>query len=190
MEQLLNYLHLFSPLSDELREHLASILVRKEFTGKQFLLRAGHVSRCLYFIESGLIRSYYMHGDRDITAWFMKENDMAISVYSFFCQTPSTENIQALENTIVHYITYEALQQVYKNFVSFNTNMRKILQHDCRMSEKRTRSIQSIKAKERYAFLAAEQPELLQRVPAKYLASYLGLTEATFCNIKKVKTVI
>jgi len=188
MELLLDFLHSIHPLPDELREQLACILRRKSFRRKEFLLRAGHVSRCIYFIEEGLVRCFYMLGDKDISAWFMKEGDVVVSVNSFFGQVKSAESIQALEDTIVHYISYDELEALYKTFLSFNVNGRKLLTHYYRLSEQRAISMRSMKARDRYGYLLSHQPELLQRVPRKFLASYLGLTEATLSNIPSKKS--
>jgi CRP/FNR family transcriptional regulator, anaerobic regulatory protein len=190
MEKLLAFLDGIFPLSSELREELVRILKTRSFRRKEFLLRAGHVSRTIYFVEHGLIRCFYMLGDRDISAWFMKEGDVVVSVNSFFIQVPSAESIQALEDTTVHYIHYEELERLYHRFLSFNVHGRKVLTHYYCLSEQRTISMRSMKARERYAYLVDHHPELLQRVPRKYLASYLGVTEATLSNINSPKQKI
>lgn len=183
MEKLLSFLNSIDPLSIELRDHLAQILKTRSFARKGYLLKAGHISRNIYFIEQGLVRCFYMLGDRDISAWFMKEGDVIVSVDSFFGQVESAEFIQALEDTLVHYISYDELEDIYRRFLVFNIHGRKVLTHYYRLSEQRTISLRSKKAKERFAYLNRYQPELLQRVPRKYLASYLGVTEATLSNI-------
>jgi CRP-like cAMP-binding protein len=183
MDKLLLFLHSIYPLSPELLEHLTRTIKTRDFKRKEYLLRAGHISRDIYFIEKGLVRSFYMLGDRDITAWFMKEGDVIVSVNSFFGQVVSSESIQALEDTTVHHISFDELEDTYRRFLSFNVHGRKVLTHYYLLSEQRAISMRSLKAKERYACLLKQQPQLLQRVPRKYLASYLGVTETTFSNI-------
>lgn len=187
MELLLEFLNETHPLTDPLREELCRILKRKTFSRKSFLLKAGHISRNIYFIERGLVRCFYLLAERDISAWFMKESDVIVSVNSFFCQDVSAEYIQALEDTVVYYISYEELEDLYYRFPSFNVNGRKILSHYYCLSERRAISMRSLKAKERFSYLLSHQPELLQRVPRKYLASYLGITEATLSHINSNK---
>lgn len=183
MELLFAFLQNIHPLPDDLRDHLVRLLRTRTFKRREFLLKAGHVSRNIYFIESGLVRCFYMLADKDISAWFMKEGDVVVSIHSFFGQIPSAESIQALEETTVHYISYDELEEVYKKFPSFNVNGRKILTHYYCLSEQRAISMRSLKAKEKYASLLRNEPELLQRVPKKFLASYLGVTEATLSHI-------
>jgi CRP/FNR family transcriptional regulator, anaerobic regulatory protein len=183
MQELLLFLDSIHPLSHPLRARLEALLKTRTFSRRDYLLKAGHISRHIYFIEKGLVRCYYMLGDREISAWFMKEGDVVISVSSFLGQLKSAESIQALEQTTVQYISYDELQQLYLEFESFNVHGRKVLEHYYVLSEQRAISMRSLKAKERYACLLEQQPQMLQRVPRKYLASYLGVTEATFSNI-------
>jgi CRP/FNR family transcriptional regulator, anaerobic regulatory protein len=185
MDKLLNFLDSLYPLPTELREELLKILKWRIFERKEFLLKAGHISRSIYYIEKGLVRCYYSIKEKDISAWFMKEGDIVVSVNSFFGQTASSESIQALEDTTVHFITHTELEELYNRFLSFNVHGRKVVTHYYLLSEQRAISMRSIKAKERYGKLLFQNPELLQRVPGKYLASYLGITEATFSNINR-----
>src|ERR1700754_2178851 len=105
METLLDYLHSIHPLSDDLRDHLQSILRMQRFSKKEFLLRNGNTSKQIYFIETGLVRCFYVRDGEEISSWFMKEGDVIISVESFFQQTSGYENIQPIEDTVVYGIT-------------------------------------------------------------------------------------
>jgi CRP-like cAMP-binding protein len=183
MDKLLNFLNSLFPLPDDLREELVRVLKARTFSRRDFLLKAGHISQNIYFIEQGLVRCFYVHREKDISAWFMKEGDVVVSVNTFYGQMPSIESIQALEDTTVHYISYEELEDLYDRFLCFNVHGRKVLTHYYLLSEQRAVSMRSMKAKERYSYLLSQHPELLQRVPRKYLASYIGVTEATFSNI-------
>jgi len=120
MKELLSYLESIYPMTDGLKQHLATILKEKELCKKSYLLKAGHVSRNIYFIGHGLIRCFYIKDDHEVSSWFMKEGDVIVSVESFFSQKQSYESIQALEDCILYYITYDELQFVYNHFPEFN----------------------------------------------------------------------
>jgi CRP-like cAMP-binding protein len=68
------------------------------------VLKEGQVCDNIYFIEQGYLRSFYLKDGKEITAWFMKENDVIVSVNSFFKREPSYEYIQAIEDSILHYV--------------------------------------------------------------------------------------
>ena len=89
----------------------------------------------------------------------MKEGDVIISVESFFNQTESKESIQALEDSVVHYITHRELEYMYKTFLEFNYNGRVLAQQYYIQSEQRLYSLRMHRASERYAYLLEHHPE-------------------------------
>ena len=184
MEKLLAFLESIHQMTDGLKQHLAAILKAKELPKKEYLLRSGQVSRKICFIGQGLLRCFYIKDGHEISSWFMKEGDVIVSVESFFSQKPSYESIQALEDSIIYYITYDELQFVYKNFLEFNFISRVLLEKYYTLSEQRLYSLRMQRAQERYDYLLEHHSELVLRVPAKYLASYLGITEVTMSKIK------
>ena len=184
MEQLLKQLESIHPLSPELVDYLQAHVKTRELHKKDFLLKIGHVNREIYFVNKGLLRCFYMIDDKEVSSWFMKEGDVMISVESFFKQSKSYESIQAVENSIVHFITYAELQFIYQNFCEFNFIGRVLTERYYTLSEQRLYSIRSKNAHAKYAYLMNNHPELILRVTSKYLASYLGIAEVTLSNIK------
>ena len=95
--QLFNLITSIQPVSDGLQEALPSFLTRENLPKKTLLLREGKVCDRVYFIEKGLVRAFYHTDGQDTTDWFMQEGDLIISVYSFFLQLSSFENIELLD---------------------------------------------------------------------------------------------
>jgi CRP/FNR family transcriptional regulator, anaerobic regulatory protein len=184
MEQLIQFLNSIYPLSEPLKEYLLLNLQHREVKRKDFLLKAGHVSHNIYFIEKGLFRCFYMQGNNEVCSWFMKEGDVITSIESFFDQKESYESIQALEEGTVYYISYQQLKFIYKNFIEFNYVGRELLQKYYKLSEQRLYSLRMQRGLERYEYLKENHPILLQRVEQKFLASYLGITEQYLSIIK------
>jgi CRP-like cAMP-binding protein len=184
MEELLKFLELIHPMSDGLKHHLATILKVKHLPKKSLLLKAGHVCRNIYFIGSGLVRCFYIKDNNEICSWFMKEGDVIASVESFFKQKESYESIQALEDCVLYYVSYSDLQHLYRHFPEFNFIGRVLVEKYYMLSEQRLYSLRMQRSQERYDFLLQNFPELILRVPAKYLASYLGISEVTMSKAK------
>ena len=187
MTLLLQYLNSIHPLSEELNLHLSKILKSETFKKRSFILKDGEVNKNIYFIESGLARCYYLKDGNEISSWFMKEGDVIISVQSFFHQKASYENIQALENLTVHYISYDELQFIFRNFLEFNFIGRVLTEKYYSLSEQRLYSLRMMRSHERYELMLENNPELIQRVPSVYLASYLGITKETLSRIRSQK---
>lgn len=173
------------PMSDGLQKALFELLKKKEVAKKTYLLKTGHVCDHIFFIEKGIFRCFYIVNEKEISSWFMKEEDVIISVESFFKRKPSYESIQAIEDSIVHYISYKELNWLYVNFIEFNVIGRVLTENYYTLSEQRLYSIRSMKAVDRYSYLLTHFPDLIRRVPSGYIASYLGITTETLSRIKR-----
>lgn len=114
----------------------------------------------------------------------MKEGDVIISVESFYHQKESYEAIQALEDSTLHYITYAELQYIYKTFPEFNFIGRVLTEKYYGLCERRAYSLRMQRSQQRYEYLLENHPELILRVPAKDLASYLGITKVTMSKLR------
>src|SRR4051794_14705928 len=150
MEQLLFMLESIHPLSDGLKEFLLLHLKSKEVRKKELILKAGHICQHIYFIERGLLRCFYLNNDQEVCSWFMKEGDVIASVESFFEQKESYEYIQALEDSILHYISFKDLAFIYKNFSEFNYVGRELVQKYYKLSEQRLYSLRMQRGLERF----------------------------------------
>jgi CRP-like cAMP-binding protein len=184
MEELLCYLQSIYPLSPALQEHLKTVVKAKTVHKKEYLLKAGKISRNLCFIQKGLLRAFYVKDNSEVSAWFMSDGDFIVSIESFYEQKESYESIQALEDTDLYYLDYTELEYIYQTFLEFNYIGRVLTIKYLTLWTKQLFSIRNQSAEERYLWLMANRPEIVLRVPAKYIASYLDITEVTLSLIK------
>jgi len=187
MKDLLYLLGNIHPLSPQLQQFLSDKLKNLTISRKGFLLQSGNVSRHIYFIRKGLLRCYYIESGQEICSKFMKEGEFIVSVSSFFEQKESTEFIQAVEDSQLCYICYDELQYIYKHFAEFNFIGRMLTTKCFLVSEQRLKFIRMKQANQRYRSMMKFFPELVLRVPAKYIASYLGVSEETLSRIRSQK---
>jgi CRP/FNR family transcriptional regulator, anaerobic regulatory protein len=187
MKELLTYLNSIYPLSQSAIEYLSENLKEIEIPKKKFLLKKGRICYNVYFVNKGLLRCFYTKNDKEINSWFMKENDVIFSVESFLNQTPSYENIQTLEDSFLYYIEYGELQYLYNNCLEFNFIGRVLTEKYYKLSEQRLYSLRMQKSNERYDFILNHFPQIILRVPSKYIASYLGISEETLSRIRAAK---
>lgn len=184
MNEILHFLQSIHALSPQLIDYLSKNLKHKQLSKRAFLLKAGHISRSVYFIQQGLLRAFYMKGDTEITSWFMREGDISVSIESFYEQKESYESIQALENCSLYYIDHQELEYIYKHFPEFQAVGRLLTIKYHILWVKQLYSIRMQDADERYRWLMDNDPELLARVPGKYIASYLDITPITLSRMK------
>jgi CRP/FNR family transcriptional regulator, anaerobic regulatory protein len=184
MESLFLLLNSILPLPQLLAECLGSQLRCREIKRKEYLLKAGHVCRYIWFVECGLLRCFYHKEKHEVTSWFMREGDVIISIESFYQQKVSYESIQALEDCVLYYVSFEELNAVYRAFAEFNFIGRVLTEKYYTLWAQQLYALRMHSAHDRYRWLMEHHAELVLRVPAKYIASYLGIDETTLSRIK------
>jgi CRP-like cAMP-binding protein len=176
------------PLKAESIKAVLSILSEKNFARKDFLVRQGEISTELYFVYSGCVREFFEDANaNEVNTWFGFENSIAISTYSFFSQKPSLTNIQAMENTKTIVIKHEDLQSLFDQFHDIERLGRLIVEHYLVQIEEIKVILQTLSAKERYAYILTHKPEIIQRIPLKHLASFLGIQLETLSRVRSQK---
>jgi Cyclic nucleotide-binding domain len=182
------------PLQEGLIEELSGLSDFRELRPKEFLLKPGETCENLYFIHQGLIRCYYVlppkkkdGEEQEVCTWFLRENDCGVSVHSYYTQTPGKEFMQALEPCKISFINYKNLEKAYLKFMNFNYNGRLFTTKYLIELADQLKNIRLLKGAERFAELVKRDPELLRRVPQKYLASYLGVTPTSLSRMLRIE---
>ncbi len=185
MFALFNKIEPISPaLENDIRQQTEVVFFRK----KSIILELGRVCRHCYFGMTGLVRGYYVpDSGEDITSWFMKEGDIIISVQSFFRQVPSREVLEALEDTVCISLEYGRLKALYRQYPVFNNIGRELTEEYYIQMETRAISLRMDDAKVRYDRLLEQHPDIVNRVPLQYIASYLGIDAATLSRVRSGK---
>lgn len=187
MMKVLDFLYKIHPISAELKNELAAKLQYIAMKKGETLLKKGSISNKIYFIEKGLFRAYYLKEDKEVNAWFMKENDVIIAVFSFFKQVPSMETIEALEDAQLWFITHDELVSLYNQYIEFNIVGRILTAHYYMLSEERNYIMRNENAEFRYNYFIENYADLLNRIPLYHIASYLGVSAETLSRIRNQK---
>lgn len=182
---LFNSIYQLSPQANEdIVGNSKVITVQK----KTDLLRAGEISNNIYFIVQGSARNYHLNKDgEETTSWFLFENELLISVYSFFTGAPGFEYLRTMEDSILIVLSKEKLDFLYQKHIEFNFIGRKLTEQYYVRNEAQTNDLRMLTSKQRYEKLIAHQPHLLNRVPLGYIASYLGISQETLSRIRRQK---
>lgn len=185
MEELLAFLQSIYPFPPGLLEHLRKIIRYKKVKKGEILLRPGQISRHIYFVKKGFLRAYHItEKGVEVSAWFMDEGKLIVSITSFYDQLPSIETIHALESCELYYISFDELEQIYETFRDFNTNGRKLIQRYLVMWAWQLYGLRMNDAATRLDWLLKNEPAWLLRAPQKYLASFLDITYARLSQVK------
>lgn len=184
MERFFEVVSQLSPLSAEGKQALADILQYHEVPKGYLLARAGTICNHLYFVESGLTRTYYIKDEKDVTDWLSSEDSFACSVISFISRTPDRRIIETLEPSVLWSLQYYELEQLCARYHDVEHFVRSLLSFGMIRMQKRFDDLHFATAAGRYNELMQTAPALIQRVPLGILASYLGMTQETLSRIR------
>jgi CRP-like cAMP-binding protein len=184
MEQLLNHIKKYSPLSTEAQYALYDCFEQAVLSKNEYLLTEGKICRHLYFLQQGALRGFYNLDGKEITHWFGFENDFVTSFHSFITREPAVENIQLLEGSILWAISKETLASLFNQYHEIERLVRIVQEKYYIRLEERFVNSQFKTATERYENLLIQTPYILERVPLGYIASYLGISQETLSRIR------
>ena len=184
IDALIERLQTINPMSDALIERIRSVAKTNKYAAGDFILKEGQPSHKACIVIKGLARSYYIIEGKDITSRLMDEGFVITSWMSYFTQKPSNEFIVAIEDTILVCLDYDHIQKLYTEFPEFNIIGRKLTEYGFYLSEQRTQMLRKHTAEEKYKFFLDNHPNLLQRVPLKQIATYLGMNEETISRVR------
>lgn len=187
MEQIRHYFEqaIDQKISDKEWEFFVSKLSREEFPKKHLLLKTGQTEDYLSFVETGIIRYYIPKLENDLTFTFVFDNNFVSGYDSFLTRKPSTFHIETLSKTILWRLKHSDLQAVYQETAIGNLIGRKASEDLYIKKSKRELSLLNETAEQRYRNLFTEQPQLIQHIPLKYIASYIGVTPQALSRIRK-----
>ena len=175
----------FHPLSKGVQEYLKNLCEPVSFQKGELLLKEGEVCEHIYFINKGVIRGFVREGHKDITTWITAEYELVTSIYGLDNNEPSTENIQAIENCELLSLTNTDIKNLYDRFPEFNITIRKLLQQYYKDAEGRAFVARLTNAENKYKYFLKRYRHLANRVPLKYIASFLGMTLETLSRTRK-----
>jgi CRP-like cAMP-binding protein len=172
------------PVSAEAQTFINQRSYSSQLNKGELLVTSGSMCSHVYLIRKGILRSFVKEGVKEITTWISSEQELATCITSFGLQQPARENIQALEDCELSTLSMEDLQHLYDHFPEANIVGRKILEKYYRDAEERAFIARLMEATSKYKHFIATKSDLLNRVPLKFIASYLGMTLETLSRIR------
>ena len=171
MEELIRFLESIAPIGEEERVFLIDNLRQGSFRKGDLLLEQGTISNTFYFVVKGGVRLFYTTGIEERTAFFYFESEYE----SFTQQIPSKHGFQCVEDTDVIEITMEQSAALLTRFPHFEFLARVMMEKELSTYQAIIASFIMLSPKERYLKLRKENPEVLERIPQYYLATYIGV---------------
>ena len=184
MSNLLTFLNQFIKISAEEFAELIAWTEPRQFEKKTVLTKPGEVEEYMYFVTSGLIRKYFLKKDHEIITHIVKEGGIIGSGESFLTGEPSRYFVETLEPTTAFTISRQKLEEMYRSSKKWEKLGRVITTQYFLVQEMRLMDNIRFSTRERFVNFMKENTDLIQRVPQKYLASYLNIKPETFSRLK------
>ncbi len=184
INDLLTFLNQFIKVSIEEFAELIAWAEPRQFEKRTILTKPGEVEEYMYFITAGLIRKYFLKKDHEIITHIVKEGGIIGSGESFLTGQPSRYFVETLEPTTAFAISRQKLEEMYKSSKKWEKLGRIMTTQYFLVQEMRLMDNIRYSTRERFVKFMKENTDLLQRVPQKYLASYLNIKPETFSRLK------
>ena len=181
---LLNFINQHTPVTPEDFQTLVSTLVMNRYDKKTRLIEIGQVENNMHFVAKGLIRRFFYRGNEEVITQIIKEGGLAGSAASFLSRQPSKYVVETLEPSQVFSISFDRLELLYAKGNKWEKFGRLITTHFLLQQELLLMDNIRLTVKEGFKKFMRENPDLLQRVPQKQLASYLNIKQETFSRMK------
>lgn len=183
--EFVKFLRQFVPLTDAaVRNELLPIISIREFSKKEIITAAGEVENHMNFINKGLIRKYYKAGDAEHIVQLSIEGHLITSQESFYTRTPSEYYVETIEPSVLISVTFDDLERLFASSHQFERLGRLVTVHTMVLKDKWQTSLIMQQPRERFLNFIGNYPQIIQRVPQKYLASYLNIKPETFSRFK------
>ncbi|MFL5788880.1 MAG: Crp/Fnr family transcriptional regulator [Flavisolibacter sp.] len=179
------FLHKFIDLKEEeFNEYIKPHLEVRHFHKREVISKVNEIEDYLNFVTKGLIRKYYTKGKEEINTQISTEGHIIHSQESFHSRTSSEYTVEAIENSTVVSVTYSNLEKIYSSNQKMERLGRLVITFTMVVKDRWQMNMIKLTPRERFVDFVHKNPELLQRVPQKYLASYLNIQPETFSRFK------
>jgi CRP-like cAMP-binding protein len=181
---LQKYIGRFMELSSEELDALYREIEIRSYDKKVRLIEVGDTEEYLHFVTKGLIRKFFYKGSEEIITQLAREGELISSSVSFFSGQPSGYVVETIEPSTVYSLRKEKLEQLYRRFPGLEKLSRMVITE--LFLQKEYWELERIRytTKERFLRFMSDNPDLFQRAPQKYLASYLNIKPETFSRLK------
>ena len=185
MPLLLDNLSKHITLTPKEQELVLSKTETRQYKAKTILLNAGEVCKNSYFVNSGVLRSFNINDNIvehvmsfACSGWWISD------MYSLLSQKPGNLFIEVIEDAEVVLLSKENQEQLYHDIPKLEHFFRILTENALVANQQRIMDNLSLTAEERFEKFSQKYPSLMQKVPQKQIASFIGVTPEFFSKMK------
>ena len=176
-------------LDESEQSYFCSLLTSKQLVSKEFVLMEHQSCQYFYFVNRGALRAYFLNKEgKESTIMFALKDWWVTDMHAFVKGQPAMLNVVALEQSEILRISKTNFDLLLKELPKFEQFFRVIFQNAYIREQLRTIQNLSLTAAERYENFILKYPAVIQQVPQKQIASYLGITPEFLSLIRRRRT--
>jgi CRP-like cAMP-binding protein len=186
MKALIEYILQFGNLNQQQIELISKKATELNLQKDEYFSEAGKISRQVGFIIEGITRlCYYNNTGEEITTYFIEENNLVVDFESFNNEISSSVYVQAITDCKMIVFSKKDWQEILDTIVGWDTIVHKIISKILMQKVVRRSPLVTEDATERYLKFLEIYPNVVNRIPLSYVASYLGITQSSLSRIRK-----
>jgi CRP-like cAMP-binding protein len=184
--QLLHNFNKYARITEDDFALIEQVISKKFVKKRRTLLSEGDISRYIYFVERGALRSFTVdkEGVEHVIQLAIEDHWIA-DLYSFVTQVAGNINIEAIEDSEVWLLPHHELELLYDKIPALERYFRQLFQRAYVSLQQRLNLTVSSNAEDRYRQLIKDAPQIAARIPLIYIASFLGITPESLSRIRK-----
>lgn len=188
MKPVIDFFSVYTKVSDEEMRFMQQITHTSSHKKNELIFQQGSIPKKAILIVKGAMRVYYTDDKgKEFTTAFRFENQSVLPVDSFVQQTPSPTNAITLEPTELIWTSHSEFFDFLQTFPNYQKVLLQILSNSLPVQSEQMRLSNISSSAERYKMFCKLRPEVIQRVPLKYIASYLGMSLETLSRVRAGK---
>ncbi len=186
--EIFTFIARYMTLSDEEKQAIVDLSVFRSYPKGALLLKQGECSEESYFVLKGCLRSYYIiAGEERTTALYTESESFAPACT--VTKTPSDHFVACVEDSLILISTPALEKAMFEKCPRFETLCRILSEELLAKQQVAFDTFKYLSPEERYVHLLETRPDLVQRVPLQYLASFLGIKPESLSRIRKRVTL-
>jgi len=178
------YISKYVALSDEEFSIVVKMLEVREFDKKQQVSKEGEVEQYLNFVAKGLARKFFYKNKDEIVTHIAREGEFVCCYESYISSIPSVYVVETIEPSTFISISKDNMDDLYLAVPKIERLARLVITQQFIINEHWDHDRMRLDSQERFIAFIKDNADLLQRVPQKYLASYLNIKPETFSRMK------
>ncbi len=172
-------------ITDTEFDDIANFFKIQKIEAKKYIFKKGQICDCIAFVSKGCLVFYSKYNNKERVINFLTEGSWVGDLNSFMNKKPTDFYLKTLENTELLTIDYESFMSLIKNHPNY-TYYHLLATHKMYLNiEERLALSSALSAEERYNLVMKNDSDIVNRVPSKYLASYLGIEPPSLSRVRR-----